>query len=128
MKLYYNFNVKNRTSKFYKNFSRLETRIEFTFSPNQNAPQYNYWKIQEEVNSRIKSMIDDEIKVMERETSNALTDLDQISIRIITDTLNDLYIKQYFKNFDYDEIFEIVNLNLKFCGNDITLDVFIQIT
>ena len=128
MKLYYNFNVKNRTSKFYKNFSRLETRVEFTFSPNQNAPQYNYWKIQEEVNSRIKSMIDDEIKVMERETSNALTDLDQISIRIITDTLNDLYIKQYFENFDYDEIFEIVNLNLKFCGNDITLDVFIQIT
>ena len=128
MKLYYNFNVKNRTSKFYKNFSRLETRVEFTFSPNQNAPQYNYWKIQEEVNSRIKSMIDDEIKVMERETSNALTDLDQISIRIITDTLNDLYIKQYFKNFDYDEIFEIVDLNLKFCGNDITLDVFIQIT
>ena len=128
MKLYYNFNVKNRTSKFYKNFSRLETRIEFTFSPNQNAPQYNHWKIQEEVNSRIKSMIDDEIKVMERETSNALTDSDQMSIRIITDTLNDLYTKQYFKNFEYDEIFEIVNLNLKFCGNDITLDVFIQIT
>ncbi len=106
----------------------METRIELTFSPNQNAPQYSYWKIQEEVNSSIESMIDNEIKLMERETSNALTDLDQISIRIITDTLNDLYTKQYFKNFEYDEIFEIVNLNLKFCGNDITLDVFIQIT
>ena len=84
--------------------------------------------MQKEVNSKIKTLIKQEIEVMEHEWGDSLSDYDQISIRIILDKPNDLYTKQYYKNFEFDEIFEIIHIYLRLSEKDFTMDVNIQIT
>ena len=106
----------------------METRLEFTVIPNfENAPKYNYFAMIEEVNSKVESLIKDEIALMEEKYSGALEDNDQITIRIIMDKPDDFYKKQNYKNFDFEEISEIIFLYLNSREKAFTMDVHIQI-